>query len=390
MDRVTRLRDLPGIGVDRMGAAADALAARDPSVLRMENLDTDLRPPAAAIEATRDAIGRDEANSYLPFAGQARLRAAAARRVSEASGVPYEPERNCLVTAGGLNGCLAALLALLDPGDEVILTDPTYVGMINRVRIASGAPVLVPFHWREGRWGLDLDRLRAAVTPKTKALFLMSPSMPSGATLDEAEWDAVARLCREADLWLLYNAAMARILFDGRRPIHPAGLPGMAERTITVGSVSKELRMIGWRVGWVVGPPDVLADVALVAISDVCVPVGIAQPGAAAALESPDSDRDLADAVAEWQRRRDAAVAELEGWPVRTAAGGWSFLLDAGELGMTGAAASERLLERGRVAATPMTHWGRVHGGQYVRFVFSNEPVERLAGLGERVRRSLA
>jgi aspartate/methionine/tyrosine aminotransferase len=356
----------------------------------MENLDTDLRPPAAAIEATRDAIGRDEANSYLPFAGQARLRAAAARRVSEASGVPYEPERNCLVTAGGLNGCLAALLALLDPGDEVILTDPTYVGMINRVRIASGAPVLVPFHWREGRWGLDLDRLRAAVTPKTKALFLMSPSMPSGATLDEAEWDAVARLCREADLWLLYNAAMARILFDGRRPIHPAGLPGMAERTITVGSVSKELRMIGWRVGWVVGPPDILADVALVAISDVCVPVGIAQPGAAAALESPDSDRDLADAVAEWQRRRDAAVAELEGWPVRTAAGGWSFLLDAGELGMTGAAASERLLERGRVAATPMTHWGRVHGGQYVRFVFSNEPVERLAGLGERVRRSLA
>ncbi|MFN2386952.1 MAG: pyridoxal phosphate-dependent aminotransferase [Thermoanaerobaculia bacterium] len=388
-DRVRRLRDLAGIGVDRMGAAADALAASDPSILRMENLDTDLRPPPAAIQATREAIERDDANSYLPFAGQARLRAAAARRVGEASGVTYEPERNCLITAGGLNGCLAALLALLDPEDEVVLTDPTYVGMINRVRLASGVPVLVPFEWREGRWALDLRALRAAVTPKTKGLFLMSPSMPSGAALDAAEWDAVARLCRESDLWLLYNAAMERILYDGLRPIHPAGLPGMADRTITVGSASKEFRMIGWRVGWVVGPAEILSDVALVAISDVCVPVGIAQPGAAAALESPDSERDLAGAVAEWQRRRDAVVRELEGWPVRGAAGGWSLLLDAGKLGMTGAVASARLLERGRVAATPMNHWGRVHGEQYVRFVFSNEPVERLAGLGERVRRSL-
>ena len=389
-DRVRRLRDVPGIGVDRMGAAADALARKDPSVLRMENLDTDLRPPAAALQATRDAIDRDDANSYLPFAGQASLRAAAARRVGEASGVPYDPERECLITAGGLNGCLVALLALLDPEDEVILTDPTYVGMINRVRIAGGVPVLVPFHWREDQWRLDLDQLRRAVTPKTRALFLMSPSMPSGATLEESDWNEVARLCRDADLWLLYNAAMERILYDGRRPIHPAGLPGMAERTITVGSASKELRMIGWRVGWVVGPSSILADIGLVGISDICVPVGIAQAGAVAALDAPDAAEDVARAVAEWQRRRDLVARELEGLPVRNAAGGWSLLVDAGELGMTGGEASERLLERGRIAATPMTHWGRVHGDQYVRLVFSNEPVERLAGLGARVRRSLS
>lgn len=287
------MRDVAGIGVDRMGAAADALAVKDPSILRMENLDTDLRPPAAAIRATQDAIQRDDANSFLPFVGQARMRAAAVRRVGENSGLSYDPERECLITAGGLNGCLVALLALLDPEDEVILTDPTYVGMINRVRIAGGVPVLVPFHWRENQWRLDLDQLRRAVTPKTRALFLMSPSMPSGATLDEGEWSEVARLCRDADLWLLYNAAMERILYDGRRPIHPAGLPGMEERTITVGSVSKELRMIGWRIGWVVGPPAILADIALVEISDICVPVGIAQPGAAAALEAPDAARDL-------------------------------------------------------------------------------------------------
>lgn len=387
--RAARLRGVPGIGVDRAAADADAAARSHPEILRLENLDTDLRPPDAALRATREAVERDEVNSYLPFLGQRALRRAAAWRIGCACGVEYDPESQCIVTAGGLNGCLVTLMAILDPGDEVILTDPTYVGMINRVRIAGGVPVLVPFEWTGQEWRLDLDALRDAVTAKSKAMFLMSPSMPSGAVLDEAEWRAVAELCREADLWLVYNAAMERILYDGRLPIHPARLPGMAERTITVGSVSKEFRMIGWRVGWVVGPARVIGDIGLVAISDIVVPVGIAQPAAAAVLEAPDSDADVAAAVEHWRARRDIVAAELEGLPLRTAAGGWSVLLDAGELGWTGEQAAARLLERGRVAATPMTNWGRVNADQFVRVVFSNEPVERLRGLGGRVRRAL-
>lgn len=387
--RATRLRGVPGIAVDRMGAAADAAARRHPEVLRLENLDTDLRPPAVALAATRTAVDEDDANSYLPFVGHDGLRRAAAAHVGRLAGVEYDADRQCVVTAGSLNGCLVTLLALVDPGDEVVVTDPTYVGLTNRVRIAGGVPVYVPFDWTDGEWRLDLDALRRAVTPKTKAMLLMSPSMPSGAVLDRAEWEAVAELCREADLWLVYDAAMERILFDGRPYMHPAGLPGMAERTFTVGSASKELRMIGWRVGWVVGPADVMDDIGLVAISDVVVPVGIAQPAVAAALTAPDADDDLAAAVAEWQRRRDVVVAELAGLPVRPAAGGWSLLVDAGVLGLSGEEASARLLERGRIAATPMVHWGPRHGERHVRFVYSNEPVERLVGLGERVRRAL-
>jgi aspartate/methionine/tyrosine aminotransferase len=387
--RVERLRGVEGIGVDRMGAAADEASRERPDLLRLENLDTDLRPPEAALAATRSAVGEDAANSYLPFRGQNALRQAAARHVARASGIEYDAGQ-CIVTAGGLNGCLVTLMAILEPGDEVILTDPTYIGMINRVRIAGGVPILVPFGWDGRAWRLDLEALRLAVTPRTKAMFLMSPSMPSGAVLSHAEWDVVAALCRDADLWLVYNAAMERILYDGAPHVHPAGLPGMAERTITVGSVSKELRLIGWRVGWVVGPTEVMADIALVCISDVCVPVGIAQPGAAAALAAPDADEDLARAVAEWKRRRDALVGELDGLPLRTAAGGWSVLLDTGEMGHAGERASALLLETARVAATPMVHWGVVNGPQFVRLVFSNEPVERLRGIGERVRRALA
>jgi aspartate/methionine/tyrosine aminotransferase len=310
--------------------------------------------------------------------------------VSRLAGVPYDPDHQCIVTAGGLSGCLIALLALLDPGDEVVLTDPTYVGMLNRVRLAGGVPVQVPFAWTGGEWRLDLDALRRAVTDRTRAVFIMSPSMPSGAVLTRSEWAAIAALCRDADLWLVYNAAMERILYDGRPHVHPAGLPGMAGRTVTIGSASKELRMIGWRVGWVVGPAELMPDIGLVSISDVVVPVGIAQPGAAAALAAPDADADVAAAVAEWQRRRDVISAELAGLPLRPAAGGWSMLLDVEALGHTGEQAAARLMERGHIAATPMVNWGVRNGPQLVRFVFANEPVARLRGIGDRVRRALA
>jgi aspartate/methionine/tyrosine aminotransferase len=180
---------------------------------------------------------------------------------------------------------------------------------------------------------------------------------------------------------------MERILYDGRPHQHPAALDGMRERTITIGSVSKEYRMIGWRVGWVVGPAAIMREIGLVSISDVVVPVGIAQSGAAAALREPESD--VLEAVATWEARRNLVVAELDGLPIRKPAGSWSMLLDAGELGMSGLEASARLFERGRVAATPMDNWGDVHGARYVRLVFSNEPVDRLAGIGDRFRLSL-
>jgi aspartate/methionine/tyrosine aminotransferase len=145
-----RLKDVPGFSIDRVAAAAGT----DPDVLRLENLDTDLRSPQAALEATRAAIDDDDANSYLPFLGSAELRQVVARHVSRLSGVAYDPDRQCAITAGGTEGLLNVLRATLNPGDEVLLTDPTYAGMICRVRLAGGVPRLVPFVLREGEGGL--------------------------------------------------------------------------------------------------------------------------------------------------------------------------------------------------------------------------------------------
>lgn len=382
--RPARLQHVAGIGVDRMGSIADA-AGRD--FLRLENLDVDIPPDAAAVERTRAAAGTDADNSYLPFVGQAALRDAAAAHVSRLSGVPYSGERNCVISAGGLSGILNALLATVDTGDEVIVTDPTYAGLLNRIRLAGGVPRFVPFGFQPGAaWALDRAALRAAVTPRTRAMLLMSPSMPSGGMLDAGDWSLVAELCVRHDLLLILDSAMERLVFDGAPVIHPAGLPGMAERTVTVGSASKELRMIGWRVGWTVAPEALLPDLVAVSLANVVVPVGIAQDAAAIALRG--SYDTLPGYVAALQARRDLLMRELDGLPVGLPAGGWSMLLRVSDFGIDGAGMSQRLLQEG-ICATPMAGWGDTHGAQYIRFVFANEPVERLRGVGAAVRRAL-
>jgi len=383
--RPVRLQHIAGIGVDRMGAIADADPSRD--YLRLENLDTDIPPDPAAIARTREAVSTDAANSYLPFVGQRHLRTVAAAHVERMSGVAYAGERNCVISAGGLSGILNVLLAIIEVGDEVIVTDPTYAGLINRIRLAGGVPRFVPFRFNPGAaWGLDRAAMRAAVTSKTRAMLLMSPSMPSGAVLDDADWQLVAELSVAHDLTLILDAAMERLLFDDRAVMHPAGRPGMAERTITVGSSAKELRMIGWRVGWIVAPESYMPDLVAVSLANVVVPVGIAQDAAAIALEC--SVTTLPAYVAELQARRDAMTGELAGLPFGLPLGGWSMLLRVSDFGLDGATMSERLLADG-VCATAMAGWGETHGPQYIRFVFANEPVARLKGLGAKVRAAL-
>jgi N-succinyldiaminopimelate aminotransferase len=180
---------------------------------------------------------------------------------------------------------------------------------------------------------------------------------------------------------------MERILFDGRHVFHPSGLPGMADLVITVGSASKELRLIGWRVGWIVAPAHLVPDLALVSMGNVVVPVGIAQDAVAAALEY--GDEDVARATAILEERRNLLVDELAQFPIMRPDGGWSLLIDASQIGMTGAELSERLFDKAQIAATPMNGWGEINGAQYLRFVFANEPVERLKGIGARMHRAL-
>ncbi len=383
--KVSRLAHVPGIGVDRMGNAADA--AHDPEILRLENLDTDIPPPAIAIEVTKQSVGLDENNSYLPFLGQDEPRKAATERVSRMCNghVEYDWRSECIISAGGMSGILNCLLAMIEPGDEVIVTDPTYAGIINRIWIAGGVPIFVPLIPSSVGWRLDIQALEKASSPRTR-MIVISPGMPTGHVLTQEEWEAVARVSIQTDAWLLYDAAMERILYDQRSVIHPASFPGMKERTITVGAASKELRMIGWRIGWIVGPNAIMNSIGLVSISNVVCQTGISMAGVAAALNSKEDG--LTSALKIWEERRNTLLNELSGLPAIPPHGGWSLLLDASPFGITSQHLCERLLKEAKIAATPMVGWGDA-AGKYVRFVFSNEPKERLIGLGKKVKRIL-
>ena len=380
-----RLQHLTPIGVEQMGDLANSL--HDPEVLRLENLDTDLRPPQEAIEFTRQAVLADDANSYLPFFGLDETRQAVTNLVGRQSGQAYDWKTESLISAGGLSGILNVLLATVEEGDEVLMTDPTYVGLINRVRLAGGIPRFVSLVPNPGGWRLDRESLARIDPQKISLALIMSPSMPSGCVLNWEEWEAISHFCQEADCCLLYDAAMERILFDGLSVIHPASFPGMRERVITVGAASKEYRMIGWRVGWVIGPAQFIADVARVSISNVVCQTGIAMGAVAKAIKAPDDGIKTCTKI--WEERRNVILEELRDYQLIKPHGGWSLWVDVSSLGMDGPTASKHLLEKAKVAATPMINWGSERSANYIRLVYSNEPVERLRGLRERFDKAL-
>ncbi|NJP98108.1 pyridoxal phosphate-dependent aminotransferase [Nonomuraea sp. FMUSA5-5] len=377
----SRFAHVQPFDIDRVAAAAGA----DPDVLRMENLDTDVPPPPAAVEATMRSLQEGTGNSWLPFTGLPELCAAVAGDLRERTGQDYDPLRQVAITSGGTSAVMPVLLATTEPGDPVVLTDPTYAGLLQRVRLSGALEHLVPLRVDGGHWRLDREAL--AGVGRAAALLLMSPSMPSGVVLDRDDWELVARVCERTGAYLIYDAAMERIVFDGHPRVNPCQVDGLAQRTIIIGSMSKEYRMIGWRIGWVAGPADIMSRIMVATIYNTTVASGFHQLGAAAALRQPSR---VAEAVAEYQARHETVAAQLDGLPLVRAGGGWSCLVDAEALGLTAAGLSARLLDRGRVAATPMTAWGETVAPRYVRLVFSNEPVERLAELRARFDAALS
>jgi aspartate/methionine/tyrosine aminotransferase len=380
--RARRLDDVPGFGIDKVAEAAEG----DPDILRLENLDTDLPLPPGVVEATREVIGDDEYNGFIPFSGRPDLKEAVADHVQRRSGVRYDPTSEIIIPPGDAGPMLDVLLATTDPGDEVIVTDPTYAGLIYRIRLAGAAPRFVPLVVDNGAWRLDLDALDAAVGERTRAIVMMGTSIPTGAVLNQAEWEAIAHIAGERDIHIIYWALMEGLVFGGRPIIHPASLPDMRDRVITVGSVSLEFRMIGWRVGWVVAEAETADACGVVHLYNGLLASPFSQRGAMIALRSPQEDFETQ--VEKLERRAETMMRQLDGLPAVRPEGGWSLLLDTHAMGIDPKEASARLLEQ-KVAATPMTVWGDKVAPKYLRLVFSNEPVERIELLGDRLHRAL-
>ena len=298
-----RVRALLPSATVRAHARARELAATGALVLDLTAGEPDQRGPAEADVAVIAAIEGGETR-YGPAAGLPALRA----RVAARRPVAREPGE-VLITAGAKQALHAALQAVVQPGDEVLLPTPCWVSFAALIELAGGVVVPVPAS-AERSFVLDPAALEAAITPRTRVLVLNSPSNPTGAVLPTSVLEAVGALAARHDLWVVSDEIYAGLVYDGQRAGSPAELgPDGRRRTVVVDGVSKSWAMTGWRVGWAVGPAEVIEAMSRFQSQTIGGPSPPNQRAALAALAAGDGHR-LA-LLRDFQRRRDRARAAL-------------------------------------------------------------------------------
>ncbi|WP_341319032.1 aminotransferase class I/II-fold pyridoxal phosphate-dependent enzyme [Paraburkholderia sp. IMGN_8] len=288
--------------------AQQALAAGE-DVIVLSVGDPDFATPAPIVERAVEAL-RGGDTHYSAVSGRDPLRAAIAEEHARTTGCAVSAA-NVILTAGAQNGVFAASLCLCEAGDEVIVPEPMYLTYEACVRAAGATLVPVPVDPARA-FHLDCDALEAAVTPRTKAIFFATPCNPTGVVMPRADLERIALLACKHDLWVLSDEVYAELTFE-REHVSVAALPGMAERTVTLGSLSKSHAMAGWRVGWAVGPAVLIEHMGRLALAMLYGLPGFIQQAALTALQNK------APIVAEmreiYRRRRDVVFERLHRVP---------------------------------------------------------------------------
>jgi N-succinyldiaminopimelate aminotransferase len=367
-------------------AEMTALAVRTGAVNLGQGFpDTD-GPPEMLLEAQK-AIA-EGVNQYPPGPGRPELRQAIADHRTR-YGTVFNPDTEVLVTVGATEAIAATLIALVDHGDEIILIEPYYDSYAASVAMAGGIRRVVSLveEPSTGRFALDLDALRAAVGPRTKAILMNSPHNPTGTVFTREELTEIAKVCIEHDLIAISDEVYEELVYDGVAHVPIGSLPGMAERTVTISSAGKSFNCTGWKIGWVCAPAPLVA--AVKAAKQFITFVGGApfQPAVAHALRNEGAwVRGLRDGLAVKRDRLSAGLAEA-GFGVHPCPGTYFVCVDVRPLGFTdGLELCFALPERIGVAAVPVQvftdnpeRWQHI-----VRFAFCkrdevlDEAIERL------------
>jgi len=381
----TRLADIP----PTIFAEMSALAVRT-GALNLGQGFPDADGPPEVVAAVERALASGR-NQYAPGRGVPELRRAVAAHQQRHYALELDPDTQVAVTTGATEGVAAAMLGLVEPGDEVVVLEPWYDSYPAMLQVAGG--VARPVTLRAPDFRIDLDELRAAVTPRTRFVLLNSPHNPTGTVLTRTELEAVAALAIEHDLVVITDEVYEHLVFTGHEHVPIATLPGMAQRTLTISSVGKSFSFTGWKVGWVSGPP-ALVDAVVAAKQWLTFTSGAPlQPAVAVALDEHD---DWPAALArDLQERRDLLCAGLAaaGLPAVSLPQGTYFATsDVSTLGWDdGDAFCRALPDRAGVVAVPTQGFYAAPdapgaGRHLVRWAFCKQrdvisaAVERLAG----------
>ena len=380
-----RVRAVPPSGIRRF---FDIIATMD-DVISLGVGEPDFDTPREIVEAGVESL-REGRTHYTSNFGTIELRRALAEHLRHRYGVTYDPATEILITVGASEAVDLALRATCDPGDEVILHEPSYVAYVPAIVFAGGTVVPVATRFDDD-FALDPKAVEAAITPRTKALFLGYPANPTGAVLDDDVQDELARIARDHDLLVYSDEIYDRLAYGTYRHRAFSSLPGMWERTILMGGFSKAYAMTGWRVGWVCAPAPILEGIVKVHQYGIMSAPTVAQDAALVALR--DGDAAVEAMVAEYDRRRRLLVDGLNrlGLPTFEPRGAFYAFPDITSTGLTSDEFTEQLLREERVAAVPGNAFGP-SGEGHVRMCYATsyekleEALVRIARFVERHR----
>jgi len=335
-------------------AEMSALAARIGAVNLGQGFP-DEDGPSAMLKTAENAIA-EGVNQYPPGPGIAPLREAIAAQRERLYGIGYDPDTEVLVTAGATEAIASAVIGLVEPGSEVLLIEPFYDSYSPVIAMAGCHRVAVPLVADGRGFAIDVDALRAAITPRTRALIVNSPHNPTGMVATDAELAGIARLAVEHDLLVITDEVYERLVFDGHRHLPLAGYPGMSERTVTISSAAKMFNVTGWKIGWACGPADLIAGVRTAKQYLTYVGGAPFQPAVAEALNHEDDwTAALRESFQARRTRLSDALTDI-GFGVLDSFGTYFLCADPRPLGYADSTTfCAELPERAGVAAIPMS-----------------------------------
>jgi len=358
-----------------------ALAMED--VISFTVGEPDFQTPAHVVDAAVKALQNGE-HRYTPNAGILPLRQAIAKNYEQTQGVSYNPDGEVIVTAGGMEALFLAMRVLLDPGDEILLPDPCWTNYSRQLLLCNAKPAFVPVS-AENDFQFTPEALEAAITPKTKAFLINSPANPTGGIATEEQIRKLAEIAVKHDLYVISDEVYSRLVFDGGKAPSIASLPGMKERTIIIHSFSKTYAMTGWRVGYAIGPNEVIKNMVKFQENVAACVNSAAQFGAIAALES---SQECVEMMREsYERRRALVVSEFStvpGLKCHAPKGAFYALIDVSATGMNGKEFAMDLLDKAHVIVVPGNAFGEA-GKNYVRISFATSDEAISKGIG-RIR----
>lgn len=352
-----KMKRVPFTGIRRVLEKANKLEAEGRKIVHFEVGQPDFDTPANIKEAAKKALDQG-VTAYSSNYGDIRLRRAIAEKLERMNHLNVDPTKEIMVTCGGEEAVAAALFALLEKGDEVLIADPSYIPYSSLTKIAEAEPVYVPLDEKNG-YCFDLEKLEAAITNKTKLLILCTPGNPTGTMMDEESLRRLAEICCRHDILVLADEAYEQVLYDGNKHISIASLPGMWERTITVQSFSKTYSMCGWRIGYLVAPAELMRIVVRAHQTVAMNACSFGQLGALEALTGPQDS--LYAMLAEFDRRRLLLYNGLKelGIPCSRPQAAFYLFPDIGEFGMDSFTFAELLLDKYGVATVPGVEFGK-------------------------------